>query len=258
MAMHLTPEQRNEWNERGWLILRGAFSEEEVAAIDAAAREVEQWGDARGLAHYEQTPAGPAIARSEDFEPHQPHLRGLLRSSLITEMVDLLFGEPGVLFKEKINYKHAGGGGFAPHQDLTAYPQIERCVSVMVPLDGADVSNGCLWFTTITPGEVVENERGTIPESWCETADWVALEVEPSDVVFFDGLAPHRSGTNESDRSRRAMYLTYNPLSEGDRREQYYADKRRRLDAAAGIGESGNVLISVNDDFLGVPVEPGH
>ncbi|MEO0492212.1 MAG: phytanoyl-CoA dioxygenase family protein [Actinomycetota bacterium] len=254
--MDLDPRQRSEWTDQGWLALRTAFDDHEMAAIDAATREVEAWGTDRGLAHYEQTPAGPAIARSEDFEPHQAHLRSLLRSSLITETVDALFGEPGVLFKEKINYKHAGGGGFAPHQDITAYPQIQRCISVMVPLDAADTTNGCLWFTTQNPGVVIENERGSIPQAWCDQQEWTPLEVEPGDVVFFDGLAPHRSDTNDSERSRRAMYLTYNPLSEGDLRSPYYADKRRRLEAADGVGDSGNVLISVNDDFLGKPVEP--
>ena len=76
---------------------------------------------------------------------------------------------------------------------------------------------------------------------------------------FPKGLLHHacsRSGTNTSDRSRRAMYLTYNPASEGDHRGPYYADKRRRLEAAGGVGQSGNVLISVNDDFLGRPVDP--
>lgn len=254
-SMLLSPAQKTDWDTSGWLVIRDAFTDTQVAEIDAAAREVESWGNERGLAHFEQTPSGAAIARSEDFEPHQAFLRSLLRSSMITDTVDALFGEAGVLYKEKINYKHAGGGGFAPHQDLTAYPQITRCISVMVPLDPADTTNGCLWFTTRNPGEIVDNERGSIPESWCDDQEWVPLKVNPGDVVFFDGLAPHRSGTNESDRSRRAMYLTYNPLAEGDLRGPYYEDKRRRL-AEASVGESGNVLISVNDDFLGKPVEP--
>ena len=50
------------------------------------------------------------------------------------------------------------------------------------------------------------------------------------------------------------MYVTYNLRSDGDFRNAYYEDKRRRL-AEASVGESGNVLISVNDDFLGQPVD---
>lgn len=252
--MELDGQQQHDWRSAGWLVLRRVFDAAEFAAIDAAAREVEGWGTTRGLAHYEQTSDGPTIARSEDFEPHQAVLREWLRRGPIPDGVDHLLGEPGVLFKEKINYKHPGGGGFAPHQDLTAYPQITRCISVMAPLDPASTDNGCLWFATQRPGRVLDHERGVIVDPWCDTAQWVPVEVEPGDLVFFDGLAPHRSGTNTSDRSRRAMYLTYNPAGEGDHRGPYYADKRRRLDAAGGVGDSGNVLISVNDDFLGRPV----
>ena len=253
-VVEFTEEQDRFWWSRGWTVQRAVFDGDELAAIDEATREVEGWGTAQGLAHYEQTPHGPVIARSEYFEPYQAVLRERLRRGPIPDGVDHLLGEPGVLFKEKINYKHPGGGGFAPHQDLTAYPQITRCISVMAPLDPASTDNGCLWFATQRPGRVLDHERGVIVDPWCDTAQWVPVEVEPGDLVFFDGLAPHRSGTNTSDRSRRAMYLTYNPAGEGDHRGSYYADKRRRLDAAGGVGQSGNLLISFNDDFLGRPV----
>ena len=84
--------------------------------------------------------------------------------------------------------------------------------------------------------------------------EWTPVEGSPGDLVAFDGLAPHRSETNHSDRSRRVMYLTYNRASDGDHRDRYYADKRAELDAAGDAGRSGNVLISINDDFLGKPV----
>jgi len=46
-----------------------------------------------------------------------------------------LLGEPAVLYKEKINYKLAGGAGYAPHQDAPAYPFIDVHVSCMVAVD---------------------------------------------------------------------------------------------------------------------------
>ena len=39
----------------------------------------------------------------------------------------------------------------------------------------------------------------------------------------------HRSGTNRSDRSRRALYVTYNASSEGDLRSEYYDHKKQAL-----------------------------
>ena len=37
------------------------------------------------------------------------------------------------------------------------------------------------------------------------------------------------SGTNRSDRSRRALYVTYNACSEGDLRSEYYDHKKQAL-----------------------------
>ena len=73
--------------------------------------------------------------------------------------------------------------------------------------------------------------------------------------MFFDSYAPHRSDTNTSEHGRTALYLTYNAATAGDLRERYYADKQAELDAAGATFEGARVRISVNDDFLGRPVE---
>jgi hypothetical protein len=51
------------------------------------------------------------------------------------------------------------------------------------------------------------------------------------------------------------IYLTYNAASKGDLRETYYRDKRAQFEAAGDEGPSGHVLMSINDDFLGLPVD---
>jgi hypothetical protein len=97
--------------------------------------------------------------------------------------------------------------------------------------------------------------RGRVEESEVEGLDWEPVEVGPGDLVFFDSYAPHRSGTNTSDRPRRALYLTYNAASRGDFREEYYADKQAEFDAAGDTFDGQRVRISINDDFLGTPVD---
>ena len=47
------------------------------------------------------------------------------------------------------------------------------------------------------------------------------------DIVLFDSYVPHRSGANQSAVPRRALYVTYNPASAGDRRSDYFERKRR-------------------------------
>lgn len=252
----LTAEQRTLWEKQGYVALRGALDAEKVREVTRWFEEVESWSrnDGPGMHHFEQTDDGPRIARSEDFEPHHAGLSGFIRGGIIADVLAELFGEPAILFKEKINYKYPGGGGFAPHQDAPAYRFIDHHISCGVPVDRATQVGGCLWFSPGHHQGLLPNVDGRISEEWLRTATWTPVEVEPGDLVFFDSYAPHKSGTNRADTPRRLMYLTYNAASEGDLRERYYADKRAEFEAAGGTGASGHVRMSINDDFLGRPV----
>jgi ectoine hydroxylase-related dioxygenase (phytanoyl-CoA dioxygenase family) len=255
----ITRSQRRAWGARGHLVLRGALDPPAVERLTSWIAEVESWASATtasgstGMHHFEQTDAGVRIARSEDFDPHHRELSAFIRGGTIAAVLAELLDEPAVLFKAKINYKHPGGGGFAPHQDATASRFVDHHVSVMVPIDPATVANGCLWFADAEVDAILPHDGGRIDGAWVDAATWVPVEVAPGDVVVFDSLAPHRSDTNRTSRSRRAMYLTYNAASAGDHRARYYADKRATLAEAGATGTSGNVLLSINDDFLGRP-----
>mgnify|MGYP000885623130 CR=1 FL=1 len=254
--MRLDDEQRSAWERDGSLVLRGALDPARVAEIAAWVDEVEGWARAGGpgLHHFEQTDAGPTIARSEDLIGHHAGLRALLTEGLLPDLAGQLFGEPALLYKEKVNYKQPGGGGFAPHQDAPAYRFVDHHVSVMVPLDPATEASGCLWVAQgHTRGLLpMEGLRGLRDDVVAEL-DWRPVELAPGDLLWFDSYAPHRSGTNTTDRARRALYLTYNAASAGDFRTTYYADKVAEFDALDGAGD--RVRLSITDDFLGRPVE---
>lgn len=258
-GMELDDEQREAWARDGFLVLRGALDEERVAAIAGWVDEVERWATTGGpgLHHFEQTDTGPAIARSEDLIGHHPGLRALLTEGLLVDLAGQLFGESALLYKEKVNYKQPGGGGFAPHQDAPAYRFVDHHISVMVPLDPATVASGCLWASRgHTRGMLPrDGNRGLAPEV-VDELDWQPVELEPGDLLWFDSYAPHYSETNGTDRARRALYLTYNAASAGDFRSTYYDDKRAEFDALDGSGGSGEtVRLSIADDFLGRPVD---
>ncbi len=250
----LTEDQRTTFEATGRVLLRGFLDQRLVRRLDVAARLVAGWADGSGpgLHHREMTDDGPRLARSEDLIPHHDGLRDFLTKGVVPDMLGELFGEPAVLFKEKINYKAAGGAGFAPHQDATAYRFVDYHISVMIPLDTSTEENGCLWFTPVTDRTVLPNRDGRIDPAWVEQAAWVPVPVRPGDVVAFNSYAPHYSDTNRSSHPRRALYVTYNARSAGEHRERYYADKRALL-AAEGDGPE-RARISVNDDFLGRPV----
>ena len=253
----LSDEERAQFAANGWLVLRQVLTPNQVAACRSWADQFTEWAseDGPGLHHFEQTESGPRIARSEDIVPHHPEAAHFICEGAIADWVGELLGEPAVLYKEKINYKHPGGGGFAPHQDATAYRFVDHHISVMVPLDPSTPESGCLYVATgHRQGQLPTDARGCVTSDHAETLDWQPAEVQPGDVLLFDSYTPHKSDTNRTTRPRRAFYLTYNARSLGDFRDRYYADKRAEFAEQGGTFRGERVRISVTDDFLGRPV----
>ena len=253
--MGLDEQQRAGWARDGYLVLRAALAPDRLAEASDWVDTITEWADAGGpgLHHFEQTDAGPTLARSEDLIPHHEGIRRFLTAGLLVELAGALLGERAVLYKEKINYKQPGGGGFAPHQDAPAYRFVDHHVSVMVPMDAATEASGCLWVAS-------GHDRGLLPmeglrglrDDVVAGLDWAPVELEPGDLLLFDSYVPHYSETNQTDTARRAWYLTYNAASAGDFRATYYEDKLREFDQVEG---SDRVRLSITDDFLGRPVD---
>jgi ectoine hydroxylase-related dioxygenase (phytanoyl-CoA dioxygenase family) len=58
----------------------------------------------------------------------------------------------------------------------------------------------------------------------------VVAALKPGDIFLFHSFTPHGSGTNNSSRSRRQLYLTYAAAKHGDLYEAYrkhYQDRVR-------------------------------
>lgn len=253
--MRLSVEQQADYRRDGYLVLRAALADDDVARVATWVDEVAAWAtdDGPGLHHFEQTDHGPALARSEDLVGHHAGLRRLLTEGTLPSLAAALLGEPAVLYKEKINYKQPGGAGFAPHQDAPAYRFVDFHVSVMVPLEPATEASGCLWVADGRPRHVLAMDglRGLLPDVVAGLR-WRPVELAPGDLLWFDSYVPHRSGTNVTDGARRALYLTYNGASAGDHRTTYYEDKQATF---AGLEDGRErARLSITDDFLGRPV----
>ncbi|MEW6688182.1 MAG: phytanoyl-CoA dioxygenase family protein [Pseudomonadota bacterium] len=218
----------------GYLLVRKALTRAETAAFVAAVERIAALPPRPGreMLYYEdsKTEAGRRIlSRIEKFaDPGEP-LAAFLSGGSLLALVESVLGEPAVLFKEKVNFKLPGGGGFEPHQDIQPGwdDYAPYFLSVAVALDEATAENGCL---ELAPGQ---HRRGWLGERWKpltpqQTAGmrFAAVEMAPGDAVLFDCFVPHRSGPNLSGQPRRVLYATYNRARDGDHRERYFADKR--------------------------------
>lgn len=247
----LTNSERQHYLDHGWLLVDDVIGAS-VADLQFEVLDISTWDESgEWLHHFEMTDNGRRLARTENFVPFSPFMNDLLRNGAISEVAGELLGEDALLYKEKINYKMAGGAGFSPHQDQPAYPLVEQVLSVMVAVDDATVENGCLFVVSGHHDRVwPQDERGCLRPDVVEEFEWFPVELKAGQTLFFHSLTPHRSSANASSKDRRALYPTYNGSSEGDLRDAYYAAKR----AAFAVEPQGDrARLSLIGDFEGRP-----
>jgi hypothetical protein len=242
------------FGRHGWVHLRPVDGDAWARRLQAWADEVAAWPDGGGwLHHRELTDAGPALCRTENLVPHHEGLRSMLCSGALVDVAGALLGEPAVLYKDKLNYKLPGGAGYASHQDAPAYRFVDVHVSCMVAIDDAGEANGCLEVVSGAHDRLwPTDDAGCIRADVVDSMGWEPVPVRAGDALWFHSRTPHRSGPNHSTRPRRALYPTYNALSEGDLREDYYRQKAAELAAASPGGD--RVAVSLIGDFQGRPV----
>jgi hypothetical protein len=231
----LSARDRHSFEQDGYLVLRSLFDAADVAQMSAWIDGYAAQPPAPGgvMLYFEDARASPGrriLSRIEKFaDPGQPFAR-MLGDHPLHRAVEALLDDAAVLFKEKVNLKLAGGGGFEPHQDIQAGwdDYAPYFLSVAVAIDDSNPGNGCL---EVAPGQ---HRQGWLGERWkpLTSQQTAAMRFEsvplaPGDAVVFDCFLPHRSGPNGTDRPRRNLYLTYNRARDGDHREHYFADKRR-------------------------------
>ena len=228
----LTAQQLNDFRRDGFVIVRGLYAGAELRQIAAWASEVARYPEVPGkyMMYFEKSQLNPhqrILSRMEDFEPYHVGFSKLFSGAKMQGYAAQLFGEEAVLFKDKINFKMTGGDGFKAHQDIQAgwdkYAKLH--ITALVSIDASTLDNGCL---ELAPGQ---HDKGFIGESWKpleeDALDYIAVPTKPGDAIYFDSYTPHKSGPNHTTSARRVLYVTYNRLSEGDHRRQYYADKRK-------------------------------
>lgn len=126
-----------------------------------------------------------------------------------------------------------------------------RHITAMVAVDAATTENGCL---QVSPGQWKAGDLamvdGKLVEEAVEGLEYETVQCLAGDVLFFSGYIPHRSEANGSSNSRRAIFFTYNPLSEGDYHDAYYEAKHQGMQ-----GFNASNAISFQGDFQGVVVD---
>ncbi|MBU6451925.1 MAG: phytanoyl-CoA dioxygenase family protein [Cyanobacteria bacterium REEB67] len=230
----LNKTQIQDFQRDGFVVIRQMYDTVEVERLSRGIDQLVERASETGkqMSYFEDSlikGGGRILSRIEKFVDYQDDLKALVLAPKMIDCVAQLLGEPAILFKEKINFKLPGAGGFEAHQDIQPGwdDYCKYFISVLVTIDDSNEANGCLELSS------GHHTRGLIGQRWKPLTDeqlagveFVKYPMAPGDVAFFDCFVPHQSKPNLTDKQRRNLYLTYNRASEGDHREKYFADKR--------------------------------
>jgi hypothetical protein len=228
--------------QKGYLVLRGLFSEEVLAWQAEWDRLLAQkWVDANNIRTPFRMNSTQTPERIDPVVDVSPLFQQLVTDERILSTLRDIFDDEAVLFKDKLIFKMPGVEGYNMHQDW-AWGWQDLCpandiLSVSIQIDGADESNGCIELfpdnhhVLLTPvgrqTNFREEEMDKIDLSCGEK-----IETSPGDVLIFHSLTPHQSGKNTAEYSRRSLYLSYNAARTGNLKGDYYRNYCERTGGA--------------------------
>jgi Phytanoyl-CoA dioxygenase (PhyH) len=219
----LSADQMNTYRESGFIIVKELFSLAEVekmkvhAASDIEPSQVMVKADLTG----NETKLRMWNRPSED-------LYGMFsRNARLVDNVERIFGEEVYIYSSKMIIKNAKeGGAWEWHQDYGYWYNygclLPAMMSCSIAIDKATRQNGCLQVLRgsqkigrinhdrINDQTIVDPEK---LEAAKEKFQLEFIEMDPGDVLFFDGNLLHRSDSNLSDFNRWSYIVSYNTVS---------------------------------------------
>lgn len=223
--MTLTEQQKDHWEENGYLAVEGVLPPAEVErlredadAIEARAGGLSESTDRFGLKAFGDDGGGKRL--QQVAEPHEMGGRWmeLARDPRILDIVEDLLGPNIQLYYSMFMMKPPRQGFSAPwHQDFAFFVHDRAdLLTVQLYADDSTVENGCIQvvpgshkmgllnhfkdgaFTEVVQGDTSEFDDGR-----------VEVPMQAGGIVLWHALTLHGSRPNRSERPRRAITFTY-------------------------------------------------
>ncbi len=227
--------------EEGYAVVRGLFSAERMAEVQAETRRIYEEGLTHHVSYRDrnlyfevlpETIRGKRyVLQAHWFSWISPLFEALRRDPAYFAVLEPLLGADIKQIAQQIHWKPPGAGltGFRLHQDMRFRPkdmqeQMEwkNYVTTGLAIDPATKANGCL---RVVPGSHkrgylgLSDEggalmKGATAESELEAvgidpASVVDVELEPGDLVMWSLLTVHGSQPNDTERDRAFGISSY-------------------------------------------------
>jgi ectoine hydroxylase-related dioxygenase (phytanoyl-CoA dioxygenase family) len=228
----ITTNQIKFFNNYGYLTINNLFIKKEIKSYLNSAKEIQKTFDERIYKYYEKSffdKKKNILIRAENFYNIDFNLTKLINNKKITKILEKLFNDKAIIFKEKINYKPAGARKDKLHQDSQAgwNKFTKKFISVLIPLEKSHLLNGCLQFDISGNNhkKMIGKTFKTLKLDELKKPKFKYFELNIGDVIFFNNYIPHKSNFNKSKNSRIQIYLTYNKKKDGNFRKKYISEK---------------------------------
>jgi ectoine hydroxylase-related dioxygenase (phytanoyl-CoA dioxygenase family) len=219
----ITPAQKQQFQDDGYCVVPGLFSETEIAEIEAFFEEFKLNGmkvyeDGLG---YEETDITKRQLRAMHPHRYSKKAQDWLLNPHVGEVLAELLGKPALGVQTMYYFKPPGGKGQGMHQDnIYLLSKPATCIAAWTAIDASDLDNGCLYVVPgSNKGAILCPEAGG--EKWLNYGDShitkfpreqkpVPVPVPRGSTMFFSGNLIHGSGPNRTkDRSRRTFIGHY-------------------------------------------------
>ena len=214
--------QRDQFDQDGFVIVRGLFDPAEVSGLQAYARGDQVLAD-DSYVRRDADGAETRLALKNDLDDNCPYT-AIVRSLRVAGTMAELLGSEVYHYHHKMILKEPHvGGAWEWHQDYgywysfgCLYPDMGSC---MIAVDRATKENGCLQVLVGSHllGRIdhvkIGEQTGADPErtdAAMARFQLVHCELNPGDAIFFHANLLHRSDRNKSDNPRWSLICCYN------------------------------------------------
>ncbi|CAG7596304.1 Ectoine dioxygenase [Paenibacillus solanacearum] len=223
----IKPQDVQFYNDNGYLLVRGVFSEDETEAMRKAVDRIIERAAAwkSGQNHAWQGDFMPpeelkklVLKGFHDMHYHDACFLQALAHPNMTAVLSQLIGPNVQLHHSKMLVKPPeNGAAFPMHQDYPYFPHEKHTMlAASVHLDDADDTNGCL---RVIPGS---HKQGALPHVGAHYLNHKEYPIsmgtlcpaKAGDVLFFNYLTIHGSDVNRSQRFRRNVLFQYRDASD--------------------------------------------
>ena len=248
----LREKELNFYKSKGYIILKKFFPKNKILYSKKEINRIIKDKNNGTHFYYENIGGRKVMRRIEKITEYSKHIKRILGDRKLKFILKQVSTKKSYLFKDKLNFKYPGAGGFDPHIDGHFYwtskdnklkkgwkEYSNSFTNVVIALEKSNIKNGCIYVsnkenvykvlgkTWEEISKKIEKFTPKIKKKYLKKIKFKPMVLNVGDVMLFDWKVPHYSRKNNSNSSRMIFYATFlnSNIYQKNLRKKYYLDK---------------------------------